>query len=534
MASNRLLGRLAAASRAASGAGRDRLAAVLGGAARMRVILVFACVLGLSTADIATVGASATQLRSALGISNTDLGLLVTVTSLVGAVATLPFGVLADRVRRTRTLGISVAFWAAAMAWTAATTSFGTMLLARLALGVVTAAAGPLIASLVGDYFPGWERGRIWGYILAGELVGAGVGFGLAGNLASLSWRAAFVVLAIPALPLAWVTARLPEPARGGRSMLFPENGDGRPAGPAAGPAASGPEPGGLSDAQRLASDRGMAADSRRLPGTDPAGMNLWQAARYVLQVPTNVILIIASACGYFFLAGVQTFGTEFIKQQYGIGQGLATVGLLALGVGAIAGTLIGGRAGDLLLRRRHLTGRVLVSAVAASLTVVVTVPAVLSRSLGVAVPFLMLTAFCLSAQNPPLDAARLDIMPAALWGRAESIRTLLRSFAQAMAPLLFGFTADNLFGGGRAGLQWAFVLMLLPLAASAALLVRGLRTYPADVAAAAAAGPGGAPGGAPGNSRQARSGDAGHGSPHGHARAGQDSGPAGPPPRPG
>jgi hypothetical protein len=43
-------------------------------------------------ADVATVGASATELRHSLAISNTDLGLLVTVTSLVAAVTTLPFG----------------------------------------------------------------------------------------------------------------------------------------------------------------------------------------------------------------------------------------------------------------------------------------------------------------------------------------------------------------------------------------------------------------------------------------------------------
>jgi hypothetical protein len=91
-----------------------------------------------------------------------------------------------------------------------------------------------------------------------------------------------------------------------------------------------------------------------------------------------------------------------------------------------------------------------------------------------------------LSAQNPPLDAARLDIMPALLWGRAESVRTLLRSLAQALAPLLFGAASDHVFGGGRSGLQWTFVVMLVPLAASAYLLFLARRTYPRDVATAA------------------------------------------------
>jgi hypothetical protein len=54
---------------------------------------------------------------------------------------------------------------------------------------------------------------------------------------------------------------------------------------------------------------------------------------------------------------------------------------------------------------------------------------------------------------------------------------------AQASAPLLFGAVSDYIFGGGRSGLQWTFVLMLLPLTASAYFLFRALRTYPRDVA---------------------------------------------------
>ena len=84
----------------------------------------------------------------------------------------------------------------------------------------MTAAAGPLVASLVGDYFPAAERGRIYGFILAGELLGAGFGFAVTGDIATLSWRAAFVVLAVPALVLAWFVLQLPEPPRGGTAPL--------------------------------------------------------------------------------------------------------------------------------------------------------------------------------------------------------------------------------------------------------------------------------------------------------------------------
>ena len=77
--------------------------------------------------------------------------------------------------------------------------------------------------------------------------------------------------------------------------------------------------------------------------------------------------------------------------------------------------------------------------------------------------------------------------MPPLLWGRAEAVRTLLRSLAMALAPLLFGAVSDYVFGGGRSGLKWTFVVMLLPLGASAWLLFKAPRPIRRDVATAAA-----------------------------------------------
>ena len=442
----------------------------------MRVVVLFAAVLALSSADASTVGASATHLRHDLHISNTDVGLLVSITSLVGAVASLPFGVLADRVRRTWTLGAAIVLWGIAMIWSATVPDFGQLLVARVALGAVTAAAGPFIASLVGDYFPAFERGRIYGYILAGELVGAGVGFAVTGDIAALSWRAAFVILALPAFVLAWLVMRLPEPARGGKDALAP---------PGATPAPDEHEKG--TAAQQLARERGIEPEPELVLSEDPRRMSLLEATRYILRIRTNVVLILASAFGYYFLAGVQTFGIEFTTHQYGIDQALANLLLLVVGAGAVVGVLAGGAVGDALLRRGYLNGRIVVSAIAAAATVVLFIPAVFTHSALTAVPYLTFAALAVSAQNPPLDAARLDIMVPLLWGRAEGVRTFLRTTAQALAPLLFGAVSDYVFGGGRSGLQWTFAIMLLPLAGSAYFLFRGLRTYPRDVATAAA-----------------------------------------------
>jgi predicted MFS family arabinose efflux permease len=473
-----ILAGIAALAGAAAEAGADRLTVALGGRERTRVIVVLACVLGLSAADVSTVGASATELRHGLHISNTDIGLLVATTSLIGAVASLPFGVLADRVRRTTTLAITIVLWSVAMIWSATASNFGDLLLARVFLGAVTAAAGPMIASLVGDYFGGWERGRIYSYILTGELLGAGFGFAVTGDIAAASWRAAFVILAIPALVLSVFVARLPEPRRGGRGVLVHEGGE---------PPEGVDETPHETDAQRLARERRVEADPALVLHEEARKMNFIAAARYVLSVRTNLVLIAASALGYYFIAGVQTFGSEFAKEQYRIDQPLANVLLLVIGIGGLGGVLAGGALGDRLLRRGQLSGRLYVAIGAAGLTPVLFAPALFTHSASSAVPYLIVAVFLLSAQNPPLDAARLDIMPPLLWGRAESVRTFLRALAQALAPLLFGAVSDHVFGGGSTGLKWTFVVMLVPLAASAYLLYIGRKTYPRDVATAAA-----------------------------------------------
>jgi MFS family permease len=448
------------------------------------VILLLAAVLALASADTATVGASAIQLRHDLGINNTDVGLLVTVTSLIAAAASLPFGVLADRVTRTRVLGAAIVLWGAAMIWSATAPTFGQLLLARLFLGAVTAAAGPIVASLVGDWFAAAERGRVYSYVLSGELIGAAIGFSVTGGIATLSWRAAFVILALPAFVLAWLIFQLPEPARGGTGTLLSGGAEPPPV-PESGDEDDGE--GQTTDAQRIARERGLEPDPELVLTDDPRKMGLLAATRYVLSIKTNIAIILASAGGYFFLSGIQTFGVEFVTKQYGIAQALSTLVLLVVGAAGVVGVLAGGALGDFLLHRGYLNGRILVSAISATVAVIFFIPAIFTRSPLTALPYIALAALALSAQNPPIDAARLDIVHPLLWGRAEAIRTFLRTMAQAFAPLLFGAVSDYVFGGGRSGLQWTFAIMLLPLAASAYFLFKALGTYPRDVATASA-----------------------------------------------
>ncbi|HEV3229304.1 MAG TPA: MFS transporter [Solirubrobacteraceae bacterium] len=492
---------------------RGQVVKRVGGPARARVITLFGAVLALNGADTATVGSVAPQLERSLHIGNTKIGLLTSVALLVGAVFTIPVGLLVDRVKRLPMLSISIALWSIASIASAFSTSYSNLLLTRLLLGAVTATAGPAIASLTGDYFPAEERGRVYAYILGGEIAGTAAGFIVSGTVASLiSWRAAFLLLGIPGFFLARELYRtVPEPLRGGQSRLAPGVLDLKQAVAEAGSrpqaeAVPAEEPGAhpREIAQEEAQRRGVQPDPRLVLEEDPRALGLVAAVRYILSIPTNILMIISSSLGYFYFAGLSTFALLFVRGHYHVGQASAELVLALLVVGALIGTLVSGRVTDLLLRRGFLEVRVWVPALCYIGAAVLLVPGILGSHLTPAIWFDVGGATLLSAANPPLDAARLDIMPAGLWGRAESTRTVLRSLAQALAPLVFGGLADLIAGiapqqapigthpgvispGSARGLEISFLLLLGTLVAGGVFLLRARYTYPRDVATAAA-----------------------------------------------
>jgi MFS family permease len=491
-----------------------------GGPARARVITLFAIVLALNGADASTVGAIAPQLESGLHINNTDLGLLSSVSLLVGAVATIPVGLLVDRTKRMPLLSLSVVLWSVASLFSAFAGSLSGLLLTRLALGAVAATAGPAISSLTGDYFAADERGRIWSYILVGEATGTAFGFIVSGFVASLvGWRAAFFVLAIPGFFVArelWVT--VPEPLRGGQTHLAVGTLDLDAAVAEAAVHAQGEEPAEESakppnidpehEAAREAAQRAGAAPNPRLVlHEDPARMGLMRSVRYVFSIPSNLLMIVGSSLGYFYFAGLQTFALLFVKGHYHASQATAELALALLVVGMVIGTVISGRLTDAMLKRGYLSARVWFPGACYLGAALLLLLGLIGSKLTPALWFDVGGAALIAAANPPIQAARLDVVPAGLWGRATSALTVVRSLAQALAPLIFGAVSQLIAGilpqqapigthphapssSTTTGLQVSFLIMLVALVAAGVLLFRARTTFASDVATAAASEP--------------------------------------------
>lgn len=491
-----------------------------GGPARARVITLFAIVLALNGADASTVGAIAPQLESSLHINNTDIGLLSAVSLLVGAVFTIPIGLLVDRTKRMPLLALSIILWSLASLFSAFAAGFTGLLLTRLALGAVAASAGPAIASLTGDYFAADERGRIWSYILVGEAAGTAFGFIVSGFVASaIDWRGAFVVLAIPGFFIArelWRT--VPEPLRGGQSHLqvgaldlgaeLAEATARANRGEVSSEEEARAPDAGHEAAREAARHAGAMPNPRLVLDEDPAQMGLVHSVRYIFSIPSNLLMIVGSSLGYFFFAGLQTFALLFVKGHYHASQATAELVLALLVGGAVIGTLVGGRLPDALLKRGNLAARVVFPGVCYVGAALLLILGFLGSHLTPAVWFDVAGAALISAANPPIQAARLDVVPAGLWGRAQSALTVVRSLAQAAAPLAFGGVSQLAAGitpkqapigthphapslSTSSGLEATFLIMVVTLLAAGVLLFRARETFASDVATAAASEPG-------------------------------------------
>jgi predicted MFS family arabinose efflux permease len=433
-------------------------------------LVALAAVLALDGADRTALGALAPALMAEFNIGNAAIGLLASAFAIVGAIAIVPIGVLTDRARRVTILVVCISIWCVAMGVAAAAWSFALLFAARVTLGVLTAAGGPPVTSIVGDMFPADVRGRVLGWVKSGELVGAGAGFLVAGVVVWLaSWRGVFAALAVMGVVVAWAVSRVHEPRRGGENDV------------------PGDEERGIdapTQLHQLVEEQHVEPKRELVLEGDQSDLPLKPALEYVFKVKTVVLIIAASALGDVFFTALQVFGVLFLVVQFGISASEASILIPLVGAGGFFGVLAGGRLGDHLVARGVLAGRIHLGAWSYLAASILLVPVFLASELVVALPFLVVAGGFLTAPIAPLEAARLDVVHPQLRGRTESARMIARVAAQASAPLLFGVLSGVLGTTHAEGLQLTFLALLPLLAASSVCLMLATRHYPSEVAA--------------------------------------------------
>lgn len=145
-------------------------------------------------------------------VTQENIGLVVTLFTLPGALLTPVMGVLADRYGRKQVLAPSLALFGLAGLACAFAPSYDSLLWLRVVQGFGAAALGALNVTIIGDLYPGRTRTLAMG--LNAGVISVSVAFYplVGGLLGELSWRLPFM-LPVLALPLAWlVLAKLETP----------------------------------------------------------------------------------------------------------------------------------------------------------------------------------------------------------------------------------------------------------------------------------------------------------------------------------
>ncbi|PKY09963.1 MFS transporter [Acidithiobacillus marinus] len=459
---------------------------------RPRAIILLALTQGLASLNLAALGTVAPSLESSLHIGNIAYGLLSTASILTGAAAALPVGILGDRHQRVPLLTKLILLWALAMLFSGISPGFDWFLITQMLAGAAGVSVGPIIASISGDLFPPSWRGRAFGLIVGGELLGAGIGMILAGTVNTLAnWRMVFVVLAAMAILLAYFLWKgMREPERDNMNKLAAEltrkstkNAS----------ATSGPNP---KTKRYLVDDirkKSIKPVQKRILPEDPTRWHWFRAARTILGIPSNLILITASSAGYFYFTGLLAFGILYLTQRFHINTMAASTLFVGAGLGGIGGVVASGWIADFLLRKGLITARIWVTGIAFLLTIPFFLLALHTNQQVLEFIWLFMGSAALGATNPTLDAARLDIMHSRLWGRAEGIRISLRYILEAAAPFAFGWVSTHFSQSychlqhcsDGYGLKVSFEIFTVVLFVATLLMLSAIFTYPRDVATA-------------------------------------------------
>src|SRR5262249_18284740 len=166
--------------------------------------------------DRQIIGGFGEGIRREWALSDTALGLLGTVFTVVYAVVGLPLGRLSDRTERRRILSGGVAAWSLLTAASGLARNFPQLIVARLGVGVGEATCSPASTSLLGDFFPVTLRARAVAIWMLGLPLGLGLANGAGGwILQRWGWRNAFYVAAVPGLLCAVAALLVREPPRG-------------------------------------------------------------------------------------------------------------------------------------------------------------------------------------------------------------------------------------------------------------------------------------------------------------------------------
>jgi MFS family permease len=187
----------------------------------------------LNYLDRQIVSILAQSIKTDLKLDDAQLGFLLgTAFAVFYSVVGIAMGRISDFLPRKKVMALGLGLWSSMTALGGMATSFGTLGLARVGVGIGEAVANPCGHSLVADIFPQRHRAIALSVLLSGTFIGTAGAMILGGlflqgwphmcsavpfvSACGLSaWQAALFAVGLPGIPVALLLLTIREPKRG-------------------------------------------------------------------------------------------------------------------------------------------------------------------------------------------------------------------------------------------------------------------------------------------------------------------------------
>ena len=361
-------------------------------------------------------------------VSKVQIGYLTSAFLAFYMIAAPFIGPLADRYSRKRIIGLGAIFWSGLTLLTAFTHTYSELLIRHTLVGIGEATFVTIAPTFVADLFAEEKRGRILGVFYLALPVGSAAGYLLGGNLGPhYGWRFPFYIAAAPGFLLAIAVLFLTEPERG-------------------------------------------QFDSRTGTKETPERTSVLGLFRN----PAFLTATLGMAAMTFSMGGIQVWMPQFLysERHYTLEAANITFGAIIV-VDGILASLFGGWLGDYLLRRMK-SSYYLISAASMGLGIPFMIVALFMKG-RVMVPAIAVAAFFLLFNTSPLNAAVINSVGAHIRATALAVNIfIIHLLGDVPSPTMMGWVAD------RKSLQAAFVLPVIAMGISSAILFYGMKFAPA------------------------------------------------------
>ena len=370
-----------------------------------RVLALLAAANVLNFYDRALPAVLVEPIKDDFGLDDTQVGVLGASFIVAYAASGIWLGRLADHRSRRTVMAWGLVVWSACTALSAGAWSFVALVVVRLGVGVGEASYAPAAHSLISDIYPAPRRSRAVAAFQLGIPLGTILAFFSTGPLVEAfgTWRAPFLVAAVPGVVLAIWLGRITEPHRG--------EADGF---------AARPEP-----------DASLA-----------------QVVAAVVAIPTMRWLIVSGIGVQIAAYSVATFLVPFLQRYFHLSLTIAAIDTgIVLGLAGLVGLVVGGVMSD-RVSQRSTAGRVGLGAVALGVAAPLAALALLLGEqrlfLFVALmTFVQVLQFFFHTSALPAVA---DVVPPTMRGTAIAVFfAAFYLFGGAFGPLVTGLLSDAL-----------------------------------------------------------------------------------------